>query len=162
MISVFILPSNHFRNWDAQREKEREKERLIDAQREKDRAVDHDCVKRQSRSREASITIARNIDCDRVIHRADHSPSSNPVTSLCSFFSQFDRIWWFFSGFCLCFCIEEWMILYICLAIEKMWENMTGFDRIWWFFFWVLFMFLYWGMNDIIYSFGNWENVSNK
>ena len=27
----------------------------------------------------------------------------------------------FFSGFCLCFCIEEWMILYICLAAEKMW-----------------------------------------
>ena len=27
------------------------------------------------------------------------------------------------------------------------------------FFFWVLFMFLYWGMNDIIYSFGNQENV---
>ena len=32
---------------------------------------------------------------------------------------------------------------------------------IWWifFFFWVLFVFLYWGMNDVIYSFGNWENV---
>ena len=29
------------------------------------------------------------------------------------------RIWWFFSGFCLCF--EEWMILYICLVTEKMW-----------------------------------------
>ena len=27
-------------------------------------------------------------------------------------------------------------------------------------FFWVLFVF--WGMNDIMYSFGNWENVSNK
>ena len=26
--------------------------------------------------------------------------------------------------------------------------------------FWVLFVFL--GMNDIMYSFGNWENVSNK
>ena len=32
---------------------------------------------------------------------------------------SFVRIWWFFSGFCLCF--EEWMILYICLVIEKMW-----------------------------------------
>ena len=32
---------------------------------------------------------------------------------------------------------------------------------IWWFFFffWVLFVFLYWGINDIIYSFGNRENV---
>ena len=27
----------------------------------------------------------------------------------------------FFSGFCLCF--EEWMVLYIRLVIEKMWEN---------------------------------------
>ena len=27
-------------------------------------------------------------------------------------------------------------------------------------FFWVLFVF--WGMNDIMYSFGNRENVSNK
>ena len=35
----------------------------------------------------------------------------------------FVRIWWFFSGFCLCF--EEWMILYIHLVIEKMWENMS-------------------------------------
>ena len=31
------------------------------------------------------------------------------------------RIWWFFSGFCLCF--EEWMILYIRLATEKMWAT---------------------------------------
>ena len=37
--------------------------------------------------------------------------------------------------------------------------NLTGFDDI---FFWVLFVFLYWGMNDIIYLFGNRENVSNK
>ena len=34
----------------------------------------------------------------------------------------------FFSGFCLCFCIEEWMILYIRLATKKMWENVTRFD----------------------------------
>ena len=29
----------------------------------------------------------------------------------------------FFSRFCLCFCIEEWMIFYIRLAIEKMWAT---------------------------------------
>ena len=29
----------------------------------------------------------------------------------------------FFSGFCFCFCIEEWMILYICLVAEKMWAT---------------------------------------
>ena len=34
--------------------------------------------------------------------------------------------------------------------------NLTGFDDI---FFWVLFVFLYWGMNDIIYLFGSWENM---
>ena len=33
-----------------------------------------------------------------------------------------DRIWWFFSGFCLCFCIEKWMI-YIRLATKKMWAT---------------------------------------
>ena len=32
----------------------------------------------------------------------------------------------FFSGFCLCFCIEEWIILYICLAVEKMWESVNN------------------------------------
>ena len=29
-----------------------------------------------------------------------------------------------FFGFCLCF--EEWMILYTCLVIEKMWENVSN------------------------------------
>ena len=35
-----------------------------------------------------------------------------------------------------------------------------SFVRIWWFFFWVLFVF--WGMNYIMFSFSNRENVSNK
>ena len=180
MISIFILPSNRFRNWDtqreeltdAQREKEREKERLIDTQREKDHVVDRDlafvpiAISRNT----APIVISQSVNRDLAKHwsrsrealrrlqsclRADHDrstaprdlafasaarsrPLSNPVTSLSSFFSQFDRIWrffFFFPGFCLRFCIEEWMILYICLATEKMWENVTGFDRIWWFFF---------------------------
>ena len=88
---------------------------------------------RRSQSHEASITISRStmpvaiagsVDRDLVKHRADRSPSLNPIASLSSFFSQFDRIWWFFfSGFCLCFCIEEWMIFYIRLAIEKMWAT---------------------------------------
>ena len=187
MISVFILPSNHFRNWDAQRkeltdaqrEKEREKERLTDMQREKDRAIDRDLTfvpimilrstaliaiarsvdrdlvkhradrnlafapiaispSRQSRSRlrddcdlakhRADCNLAKHrADRNLAKHRADRSPSSNPVTSLSSFFSQFDRIWWFFfSRFCLYFYIKEWMILYIRLATEKMWENMSN------------------------------------
>ena len=29
----------------------------------------------------------------------------------------------FFSGFCLCLCTKEWMILYICLAAKKMWAT---------------------------------------
>ena len=174
MISIFILPSNHFRNWDAQREeltdaqreKEREKERLTDMQREKDRVLDRDlafaliAISRNT----TPIVISRSIDRDLAKHwlrshkaphrlqsrlRADRDsstasrnlafasaarsrPSLNPVASLSSFFSQFDRIWWsffyfilfyFFSGFCLCFCIDEWMILYICLATEKMWAT---------------------------------------
>ena len=36
----------------------------------------------------------------------------------------FVRIWWFFSGFCLCF--EEWMILCIRLVTDKMWENVSN------------------------------------
>ena len=60
---------------------------------------------------------------------ADRSPSSNLVASL-SLPSSLNMTGFdfFFSRFCLCFCIEEWMILYICLAIEKMWENATEVD----------------------------------
>ena len=87
---------------------------------------------------------------------ADRSPPSNLVTSLSLPSSLnltgFDIF--FFSGFCLCFCIGEWMILYICLTIEKMRPNLM-------IFFWILFVFLYWKMNDI-YSFDNRENMSNK
>ena len=80
-------------------------------------SADRDRAKCRSRSR-------LHADRDLAKHRADRSPSSNPVASLYSFFSQFDRIWFFFfSGFCLCFCIEKLMILYICLATEKMWAT---------------------------------------
>ena len=132
MISIFILPSNHFWNWDAQREeltdvqreKGREKERLTDAQREKDRVVnrdpakhriDCDHAKRRSQSCEASIAISRST-----------APIAAPRRTQSS------------------------------LSIPSS-LNLTGFDD---FFFWVLFVFLYWGMNDIIYLFGNRENVT--
>ena len=50
---------------------------------------------------------------------------SNPVTSLSSSSSQFDRIWliFFFLGFVsfVFLCLE--MILYICLEAEKMWAT---------------------------------------
>ena len=63
--------------------------------------------------------------------------------SLSSFFSQFDRIWWFFFFFlgfvCVSILRNEWYCN-ICLATEKLWENVIGFDD---FFFWVLFVLLY-------------------
>ena len=214
MISVFILPLNHFWNWDAQREeltnvqREKERERTTHIRVKGERsAVDRDLAFTPiaiSRST-APIAIARSVDHNLAKHHAGRdrgkrrsrswsqstaliailpsptlraiaisrstvpiaiSPScrSQPLVepnclSLFLLLSIWPNLMIFFSGFCLCFCIEEWMILYIYLATEKMWENVTGFDD---FFFWVLFMFLYWGMNDIIYSFGNRENVSNK
>ena len=150
---TFILPSNHFRvtrKREREQERERERERkkrafAHDRSRHKEswarrdrpklwsprsfaeitRSVDRDRANHRSRSCEAPRRSRSRLRADRDLtkHRVDCSPSSNSVTSLCSFFSQFDRIWWFFSGFCLCFCIEEWMILYICLAIEKMWAT---------------------------------------
>ena len=95
----------------------------------------------------------------------DLASRSNPVASLSSFFSQFDRIWWiFFSRFCF-FCVSVltrfdefffWVLflLYFCI------------NRIWWIFFlgFVYFVFLYWGM--ILYIClaveKMWEYVSNK
>ena len=106
---------NHFRfhfhfKWlptlENRRERERERER--GERKKRSRHHRHRAVRRHHRhrairqhhwhraklrSREASIAI---------------SPS-------------FVRIWWFFSGFCLCF--EEWMILYIRLVTEKMWAT---------------------------------------
>ena len=83
--------------------------------------------------------------------------------SLSSFFSQFDWIWWFFFlGFVCVFVLRnEWYYIFVWQPrkCEKMWLDLTGFDD---FFSWVLFVFLYWGMNAIIYLFGNRENVSNK
>ena len=118
------------------------------------RSVNRNLAKRQLRSREVSIAISRSVGRNLAKRRADRSPSSNPVVSLCSFFSQFDRIWWFFFlGFvCVSVLRNEWYYIFV-------WQSRKC-DQIWWFFFfWVLFVFLYWGMNDIIYSFGNQENV---
>ena len=102
----------------SQSRKGRKRERKNDSQTHKWRKIAPSIAispLHRSRSREA---LRRSRSC----LRADRSPSSNPVASLSSFFSQFDRIWWFF-------------------------------------FSWVLFVFLCWRMNDIIYFFGNQENV---
>ena len=180
MISVFILPLNHFRNWDAQREeltnaqreKEREKERLTYAQREKDRAVDRDlaftpiAILRST----APIAISRStapIAISQSTAPIAISPScrSQPLVepnclSLFLLLSIWPNLMIFFLGFvCVSVLRNEWYYIFIWQPrkCEKMWLDLMIF-----FFFWVLFMFLYWGMNDIIYSFGNRENVSNK
>ena len=85
-----MISGTETRKESSQTRKGRTRERkndLANAQREKDRAVDHDLAF-------TPIVIFASAVRSR--------PSSNPVTSLSSFFSQFDRIWWFFfSGFCL-------------------------------------------------------------
>ena len=172
MISVFILPLNHFRNWDAQREeltnaqreKEREKERLTYAQREKDRAVDRDLAF-------TPIAILRStapIAIWRSTAPIAISQSTAPIAISPSCRSQPlvepSRL----SLFLLLSIWSDLMIFFWVLFVFLYWgmndiiylfgnrENVTGFDD---FFFWVLFVFLYWGMNDIIYSFGSRENV---
>ena len=112
---TFGIESRKERSSQTCKGRKRERERMTHRRAKGERS------RRRLRSREASIAILRIVDRNLAKHRADRNPSSNPVVSLCSFFSQFDRIWWFFYGFCLCFCTEEWMILYIYLAIEKMW-----------------------------------------
>ena len=57
--------------------------------------------------------------------RKDRTALIAALALLSSFFSQFDRIWWifFFLSF-VSFVFLYWgMILYICLAVEKMWAT---------------------------------------
>ena len=119
-VKIFI--SNHF--WThAQREREREPSPQTELQFD-----DH-----SSALPRPSFSPTTTNRADRMIkqrsHRADCStaPIATPCRSqhcalLSSFFSQFDRIWWiFFLGF-VSFVFLYWgMILYICLAAEKMW-----------------------------------------
>ena len=120
----------------SQTRKGRKRERKNDSQMQRwDRAADLSLSRSPSPFWPGLIVAApcRSRSCLRA--NRDRSTTSRDLTScrtqlplsLSSFFSQFDRIWWyFFSGFCLCFCIEEWMILYIFLATEKMWENVSN------------------------------------
>ena len=120
--------------------KGRKRERKNDSQMQRwDRAADLSLSRSPSPFWPGLIVAApcRSRSCLRA--NRDRSTTSRDLTScrtqlplsLSSFFSQFDRIWWyFFSGFCLCFCVEEWMILYIFLATEKMWENVSNKQKI--------------------------------
>ena len=89
----------------------------------------------------ASIAIAWTIDCDHTKHRANRSPSSNPENVCVSVFDRnvcvsvvwqprkCEKMWpdlMIFFWVLFVFCIEEWMILYIRLATEKMWENVSN------------------------------------
>ena len=101
----------------------------------------------RSRSREAPRRSRSRLRADRNRRGASHdcSPSSNPKN--------------------VCVSVFDWNIfvtVFVCVSVVWQLRNVRKCDQIWWFFFWVLFMFLYWGMNDIIYSFGTRENVSNK
>ena len=69
------------------------------------------------RSRKALIVIARSFDSDRV--KCQPRRSRSHLHADCDHAKCPDLM--IFSGFCLCF--EEWMILYIRLAIEKMWAT---------------------------------------
>ena len=103
---TFILPSNHFR---VTRKRERERESERKREREKERRDSRDRPKSSSlRSSEASIA--------EIVRRDRRDLTFAPIA-----IARSVRIWWFFSRFCLCF--EEWMILYIHLATEKMWAT---------------------------------------
>ena len=100
------------------------------------RSVDHDYGCKapcQSRSREASIAISWStmpiaISPSRRTRSREAPRQSQPLAepsrlSLFLLLSIWPDLMIFFSRFCLCFCIEEWIILYIRLATEKMWPD---------------------------------------
>ena len=83
---------------------------------------------RVTRKRERESERKREREKERRESRDRPKPSS-PISSAditsTAPIARSVRIWWFFfSGFCLCF--EKWMILYIRLATEKMWENVSN------------------------------------
>ena len=100
---------NDFRPWKIE-EREREREREIVQSRARRYRPPTSLAPRRSRLRKALITIAQSAD------RADRNLAFVPIA-----IARSVRIWWFFSGFCLCF--EKWMILYIRLATEKIWAT---------------------------------------
>ena len=91
-------------------------------------------------------------DCDREAPHRAFAPLSLPSSLN---LTEFDDFFFFFLGFvCVSVLRNEWYCN-ICLATEKLWENVIGFNRIWWFFF-LGFICV------TVYLFGNRENVSNK
>ena len=120
----------HFKPFpDSHAKREREREREPNPQTEL-QSDDHSSARPRPSFRPTTTDRAdRTAPIKQRSHRADCStaPIATPCRSqhcalLSSFFSQFDRIWWiFFLGF-VSFVFLYWgMILYICLAAEKMW-----------------------------------------
>ena len=114
MISVFILPLNHFKNWDtqreeftdAQREKEREKERLIDTAARSHRRL-------RSRLRADRDLAKHRADRDRSIAPHDLAPlrTQSPLSLPSSLnLTGFDD---FFLGFvCVSVLRNEWYYIF--------------------------------------------------
>ena len=124
----------HFK-WFPELRRAKRAHRRAKGERERERRISRTCKGRtialsigilpshRSRSREA---LRRS----RLRLRRAISPVVEPSRlSLFLLLSIWPDLMIFFSGFCLCFYIEEWMILHICLATEKLWENVTGFDE---------------------------------
>ena len=106
----------HFK-WLLALENRREREREREGERKKRSRYHRHCTDRDRAN--VSIAIAWSANCaDR--DRADRNLTDRDLAFVCPDL----MIFFFFFGFCLCF--EEWMILYIRLVIEKMWENVSN------------------------------------
>ena len=118
---TFILPSNHFRvtrKRERESERKRKKEELAEIVQSFDR---RDRLPKSSAFAQSWSTIcAIVIAIVRSTAPIAISPSRRSWSREVFGFDDF------FSGFCLCFCIEKWMILYIRLATEKIWENVSN------------------------------------
>ena len=75
----------------------------------------------------APITISPSRQSQSKHHAVRSRLSPNPITSLSSFFSQFDRIWWYFflSFVCVSILRNEWYYIFVwqLRKCEKMWAT---------------------------------------
>ena len=101
--SISISTSNYFMPWKIEeRERERERERInrdITGWRgsaDRDRRFDLHAMCRSSRDRDQLIARMRR-------SRSCEAPTAPIAISSIAILPSFVRIWWFFSGFCLCF-----------------------------------------------------------
>ena len=140
---TFKLFLGHAQKRERVREREREREKERKESREPllmtDRATrkaelaeivqsfdrwDH--LPRSPRSREAPRRSRSRLRADRNRAKCRSRSRKGLRLSLFLILSIWLDLIFFFSGFCLCFYIEEWMILYIRFATEKMWENVSN------------------------------------